>query len=155
MSKRKNTAENTEEEVFNPEDIFNPIQFKSISVTFKKVQNLTTRTCVAKPETVNILEFDAHSLLIEILENCGAKGHSIMIDLEYTVPHGAPGNNTVETHIFSATAQIISKEPCDDGSFRFGLQMVQYEEKSWQTFLDSFQGRQESINEFLKATRGY
>lgn len=154
MSKSSAVKKILDLEELDPEEVFSPVQFKSINIRFKKIENLTTRTKVVDLVAVKISEYETKSFVIETPENCGAKGHSLMIEFEFVAPpatfeskHGSRGTIT-------ATATIVGKSQLDDGFFRFDLNLVQFEEKSWQHFLDAFSARQDAINEFLKNTKG-
>jgi hypothetical protein len=53
------------------------------------------------------------------------------------------------------TAKVEEINPGEEGVDRVRLALNQYEEKDWAKYLGLFSNRQNEIEDFLKAARGY
>ena len=133
------------------DDVFNLADFQTMETTFTTIKNLTTRTEPDALPSVRLVEIGEKSLAFELEKNCGAKGHSLIIALKITCPvKGGPA----KTAKFEATTTVRSFEQQDDGTYRYEVELLQFEEKGWQQFLALFSSRQNEINEFLAAVKG-
>jgi hypothetical protein len=133
------------------EDIFNLADFQTMETTFTMIKNLTTRTEPESLAGVRVVEIGEKSLAFELEKNCGAKGHSIILGLKITCPEKGGPAKVVK---FEATTTVSDCVKQDDGTYRYDVELVQFEEKGWQQFLELFNSRQNEINEFLSAVKG-
>ena len=122
------------------EEVFDPKAFDSIETTVD-ITNGGTGTPFKPDPPAQITELHDVGLIIEAAANGCAEGHHLILKIKSKV-------------CVTATAKVVRVQhqgPVD----RISLAFVQYDEKEWQEFCESFASRQNEILDFFKAAKGY
>ncbi len=144
--------------------LINPDDFKSIE-TSMSITNESTKTALTDGKrvqkkgrtkvtgiraevdpTLQLVEFDEHTLTIDVPGKIGAKGHRLKVEIEVS---NLPKKLDIEV-----TMGVHSVEKQPDGRDRMVLQLLEEESLPWKQFREAFEKRQEEILEFLEAARG-
>lgn len=127
--------------------LFNEGVFNSIEVIIS-IMNATTRTEFKKQPVTSLLEITEEGLVLEAPSKCCASKHSLLL----TIKGSAPGGESIQ---FTVTARVNTIESTQDGMERLELSLIQVHEDDWDKFKKLFSARQDEINDFLKASRGF
>ena len=151
----------TEEFTPRPDDPISVDDFKSIRLEVTLV-NLTTNTEITagpkkvSPESsrirndegVQFVEFLDNGMVLAVPPHSGAKGHKLLVKIKTL---GTKNEINVE-----ARAKIMGVEALNGGkSFRVDLEMEDHDTIGWTQLMDLYGNRQNEIEEFFQAVRGY
>lgn len=133
-----------------PQDdgFFKASDFKSIELSFE-INNTTTRTKFRDPGEIRLIQMGDRELTLEVAPRSCAMGHGLMMSINAVTPEG-------ETFPFSCTAKVEESERPDDSRMdRIRVALVQFNETDWEIFRRLFADRQNDIEKFFQAARGY
>ena len=150
----------------NPEknsDLINPEDFKTISLKISLL-NSTTKTEIRDGKriygidavkinadknqedlSVVLTEFGERSITLEIPSHVCSSGHNLVITI---VTEGASPNVT-----FAASGKVESTEKLPTGRERINVNLTQYDDRVWNSLLNTYSRRQEEILRFFKAVK--
>ena len=130
------------------EDLIRVSDFSSARVAIT-LKNTTTHTTAKEDPPISIAEFLDRGLILEVPARTCSKGHAILLEMTVTLPNG-------EEFEFSSTSKVENHEPiAETGTDRITVSLVQFDEIGWKQLQDAFRSRQDEIENFLKAARGY
>ena len=129
------------------EELINVNDFESIQIQIQ-LKNLTTKTEPKKGSVVRFIEFLDRGMVLEVPQKNCNKSHHLILDIQAR----APGKKDIE---FSVTAKVDDLEHLEGGTDQVSMSVIQTDEKSWADFNKLFSNRQEEIEKFLAAVRGY
>ncbi|MBI3543682.1 MAG: hypothetical protein HY075_10460 [Deltaproteobacteria bacterium] len=115
-------------------------------------QNLLSGSGVVPAEQVTLDELGDKALVLGLPAGSCNVSHGVMIEIaraDASARKGAP--------VLKATGKVRGIEKLDeddDKRVRAHIDLVQYDEESWERLLALFSGRQLEINRFLAAVRG-
>ncbi|MEW6055876.1 MAG: hypothetical protein AB1540_04605 [Bdellovibrionota bacterium] len=131
------------------EDVFDPKQFQSIRLEIE-FKDLTTGTEVRDHGRISLQEISEKTLVLEVPEkSCNAR-HNVMIKIKQPDKKQKKG-----AEFFSVTGKVIQLEEAGEASLRVTVEILQFDDKSWNDFQNLFLNRQTEIENFLKAAKGY
>ncbi len=130
-------------------DLINPMDFVSMRQKIR-FQNVSTRTEIKESDSASILEIGTKSLVLELPPYSCHLNHNVMIEVYL--------NGTTDKlaePMLRATGKIISHERQEDGTLRVTMDLIQFDDVSWQKFLGLYSNRQDEIERFFKMVKGY
>jgi hypothetical protein len=140
--------------VTNPKDGNSPSQppvplirsadFRPIRVELE-VRNTTTGAETRKDFAIRLIEVGEKSIVLELPRKSCAMGHGMSIEVDVYEPN---------LHL-STTARVVAVETFDSGGDGVTLNLMQYDDKTWQEFLKIFSARQREIEAFFSAVKGF
>ena len=113
--------------------------------------NSTTRTEVPKGSGVEIVEFLERGMVLQLPARSCARGHMLVV----TVSLKDPKKKAEEDWVFETTAKVEEHRSLEDAVDQVTLALVQYHEKEWFQLQELFSSRQNEIELFLHAARGW
>lgn len=118
-----------------------------LRLTFK---NLVSGVSIADHDEVTLDEVGDKQLVLGVpLNSCNVE-HNVLFEIERTGPSGPKGKP-----VLKATGKVAAIEKDEESRrMRATVNLVQFDEQSWQELLKFFRGRQEEITKFLAAVRG-
>jgi hypothetical protein len=128
-------------------DLISDDHFVKIEVELK-IKNTTTSTEFKPAPPTRIIEITEHGFVLEIPERSCAGNHNLVIEAHATAPQRKDVNLIV-------TAKVEDVEPGKNGTDRISLSLVQVQEEEWERFRKLFSSRQDEIDRFMTAARGY
>lgn len=134
----------------HPDDLGDLIRVSDFTSTKieAKLQNNTTGMPIRSEPPTRVLEIQDRGIVFEIPSKSCARGHSLTIEIKATTPD--------ETQYrFTSTARVEELESLKDGTDRVNVVFLQFDEKIWDEFCKSFNSRQDEIERFFRAARGY
>lgn len=131
----------------NAEDVFKAEDFESIRLIIR-FKNFTTNTEVKDYTKNSLIEVGEKSLVLEVPEkSCNAK-HNVMVKVSRQ-------KKKLEEELLNATGKVAEIENVGEGFLKIKVEFVQVDDESWTNFLSMYSNRQDEIENFLKAARGY
>lgn len=142
--------------------LINPDDFKSFEITVG-FRNATTDTAVQgetksqkdyvdsnsdKDQSISLIEFEEETLKLSIPTYLCASGHSVEIQL---VVEGAGAPLLID--ILGKVESVNSTD--DEDRQEAQINLTDYDKDRWKALRDLYGKRQDDINEFLKAARGF
>ncbi len=121
--------------------------FQSISVEIA-LTNTTTRTSTKQGSQVKLIEIGDQAIALEVPPKTCAKGHNLLFVLRLWRP------GATKPFAMTATGKVEEVQALE-GADRADIILVQFDEAEWKQVLTAFTSRQDEIEEFLKAARGY
>ncbi len=134
--------------------VFKPDDFESTKFVVHFV-NLTTQMEVKADGAIQITEVAPRSLVLELPARSCAKGQSAMVHI-FRAKNNSK-KTTPRELIVSATGKISEAEISEEKGqpMRITFEMLQFDEESWDRFLQFFSNRQAEIEAFFKSVKGY
>lgn len=133
----------------NAEDVFNPKDFESIKLIVY-FANTTTGTAIKDPGKISLTEIGEKHLTLDLpSKSCNAK-HNVTVDIKRF-----DKQQKKEIEIVKATGKVHSFQDVGDDRARVVIECVQFDEKSWADLLAFYSNRQQEIEAFFKAVKGY
>ncbi|OFZ78416.1 MAG: hypothetical protein A3K03_06020 [Bdellovibrionales bacterium RIFOXYD1_FULL_44_7] len=154
-------AENTDnEEIIRSDD------FKSIEMNISIV-NTTTKTqikngmriygqtqeSVDEDLSIKLIEFQEREMVLEAPANACAEGHNLIVNIVASAPSTAENNGGIIE--FSATAKVRLVEMPSKTRHSVTVTLIQYDESSYKSFCSLFSNRQQEIEAFFNAVKGF
>lgn len=127
--------------------------FKSIEMKTTFV-NTTSRTSPPKGSEHDpvVVQLSDRSFALEVPAKTCAGGHNLMITIELKNVNREDFSKKVR---FVCTAKVVSMLPLPKDRERIIVNLMQFDEKSWNDFREVFEARQKEINQFLEACKGF
>ncbi len=97
---------------------------------------------------IKIIELLDRGCTLEIRPRCCAEGHHLLIHFK-----AIKNKNLLCEFTTTAKVEEHTREEGDKEKIQVGF--LQYDEESWKKFRSTFTFRQDQINQFLKAARGW
>ena len=129
------------------EGLLSSDSFESIEVKLS-ILNSTTRMEFKTDPAPKFTEITDGGMVLEAAQRSCAEGHSLLVEAKATAPGGKSAS-------INATVRVDSVEASKAGTERITVSLVQFGEDQWQQFRAIFSSRQDDINRFLAAARGY
>jgi hypothetical protein len=131
-------------EVFKIED------FKSI-VLFIIYKNLATN--MTYNNGIEMTEFTLDTVTLLLPPKSNNTGQHCLVEIYKKLPNEkSKENKKPDVHF---TGKVLEVEVLETLEIKSKIKLVQYEEKEWLNFLKIYENRQEEIENFFKAVRGY
>src|SRR4051794_17868841 len=121
--------------------------FQSANLSFA-MTNTTTKTSVKKSDTVRLIELMERGMVLEVPPRTCSKGHKLLLVVKVAGLQG-------KSFAFTTTATVDEIESLPDGVDHIVVTLTQYDEREWIQFQNSFSSRQQDIENFFKAAKGY
>jgi hypothetical protein len=123
------------------------MDFKSLVIEIS-LTNTTTQTEFQGEAPTRLVELADQGAVLEVPSRCCAKGHYVIVDFRIV-----KANKSVFQ--FASTAKVDDHKALGDGVDRIAVTLSQFDIESWKQFRGTFSLRQEQINQFMKAARGW
>lgn len=134
-------------------DIINPGDFVSFSVTITG-KNLSSGTAFKSAPPASIVEFQERQCVLELPHRSCAPGHHLLLAIK--VVHTNENDPLLK---FDMTVNVDDLETLETGEGdrvdRVIVTLLQFNESEWAQYIDLFTHRQNNINDFLRAAKGY
>lgn len=129
------------------EELIRLSDFSSMHIEVQ-LQNNTTHMPIRSEPPVVLLELQERGMVLEIPSKSCSQGHNLMVEMRATTPDRA-------VYTFTSTARVNELENYPDGTDRVTLALLQFDEDVWESFCKSFSSRQDEIEQFFRAAKGY
>lgn len=145
------------EKNFAPVD---PSDFESITMV-ATLQNTTSGLGKNKSARFTIHEILPYGLTIDAPPRFCALGHHLLLEIEITLPKTADTakravkfRSTVRVKGIEASPPLDSPTSTQPNPDRIIVDLLQYDEKSWESINELIAARQKQINQFLSSATG-
>ena len=130
--------------------------FQSVELQIA-VENMTSHTKIAdgtsKGPRVDLVELAERGFTVNLPRASCASGHNLMIEIAVIQPPSKrmKFSATTKVELVEKNSEVKgNKEP-----ERVELSLIQFEEEAWERLKTLFTSRQNEIEDFFKAARGY
>lgn len=128
------------------EFIIDPGMFKSVELNFS-IENSTTRTTVNHAELIKLIQFLEKGMVLEIPSKSCSKGHNLIIKINVL--------NSNKVQEFDTTAKVVELDTTSKESDTIVVNLTQYDGDTWVQLQSIYSSRQDDIEKFLQAARGW
>jgi hypothetical protein len=127
-------------------DFIDAEDFRSLELSVK-LENSTSHTRLKPGEIARVLEILEEGLVLAVPRRTCAQGHSLAIEIEVRAPGKEPWT-------FAAALKAEECETVGDED-RVLAKLANFSQQEWARFNAAFASRQDEIEDFLAAVRGY
>ena len=112
------------------------------------ITNNTAKTELLGDDHVKLIEFSEDTLTLEVPKNVGSQGHNLTLNI--TVYDGSQS-----PLLLVCTGKIEAFEALENKIGKIVVRFIQYDVDAWRKFINTFSSRQDDIETFFRAARGY
>jgi hypothetical protein len=149
------TPENDTSEI-----LINPDDFRSVRLKIS-LNNTTTKTEIKDGKRffgnkkgtsgdnleITLIELLDQGMILEVPGQSCAQGHNLLITVESL--------NTKPPITFQTSAKVMKMEKVSDDRDTIEINLIQFDDTGWQALKGLYGNRQNEIEEFFKAAKGY
>lgn len=123
-----------------------PNVFRSVELRFS-IENTTTRTTVNLAEQIKLIQFLEKGMVLELPAKSCSNGHNLIIKIELS--------GTTLINEFVTTAKVVEHDSISKEADTVVLNLTQYDGDAWTKLQSIYSNRQDEIEKFFKAARGW
>lgn len=138
------------------DELINPTDFKSIQLKIS-ITNTTKKVEIKRTSAIKLVELHEQGLqrglTLEVPAKSCEKGHYLVMKIEAIVPgpKSVHDDGGVPFKTGAKVEEIRTLGPMD----QIRVSLLQHDKEAWEKFCGLFSSRQEEIEKFFTAVRGY